>query len=188
MRLWGTIDDPTGNNKPAYANTSNTTSNSTIYGTTANTVGHYGSVFGVSRGETANTTNDEKGVQHAGWVSQKKIAGGILRLDVMNSGNLINVVTASGFVNFANNANAAGDLADQTVANASYSVVANVLSITIKNRGAYMLPPTATIANSNASIRVTLSDRAGRRKYETLVSMKGLTGDDTKDNYWFPGS
>ena len=143
MRLWGNIDDPTGNNKPLYANTSNTTSNSSINGTSANTVRRYGSVFGVSKGEFPNTA--EKGIQHTGWVSQKVIQGGILRIDVTNP--TVIVATQSGFLSFANNANAAGDLATKRLANASYSIVANTLSVTLKDRGLFGLVPTAFIAN-----------------------------------------
>lgn len=184
MRLWGNIDDPTGNNKPAYANTSNTTSNSSINSTAANTL--YPAVYGVSKGEMANT--NEKGVQHAGWVSQRVISGSVLRIKSLDTGNLVNIASATGFITFTNNANASGDMATVTNANASFTITANVLSITIKNGGEYKLPPSASITNVTSNLAVTMTDRTGVRKYETLVAMKGLTGDDTKDNFWFPGS
>lgn len=186
MRLWGNIDDPTGNNKPAYANTSNITSNSSINGVAANTL--YPAVYGVSKGETANTLTYEKGVQHAGWVSQKVVSGSVLRIKSTDAGNLVNIATATGFITFTNGANSAGDMATVTNANASFTITANVLSITIKNGGEYRIPPTASITNVTSNLAVTMTDRTGVRKYETLVAMKGLTGDDTKDNFWFPGS
>ena len=58
MSLWGNLDNATGNDKPLYANTSLTTSSSTINGAKANTVKYYGVVAGVSvtEEERSNTT------------------------------------------------------------------------------------------------------------------------------------
>lgn len=77
MSLWGNKDYPTSNNKPLFANTSTTTSSSTINGTAANTNQYYGVVVGVSATEqnspvTASNTHPA----HAGWVSLKFGTGG----------------------------------------------------------------------------------------------------------------
>jgi hypothetical protein len=75
--LWGNIDYQSGNNKPKFANTSNTYIGSTsIGGSKANTSKYWGWVHGVSVTEAANTTGDGKKVAHAGWVSQKIGTGG----------------------------------------------------------------------------------------------------------------
>lgn len=76
MSVWGNKDHVTGNNKPLYANTTNTTSSSTINGTAANTAAYYGIVVGVSPGEMSNVATFALRPQHAGWVSLKVGTGG----------------------------------------------------------------------------------------------------------------
>ena len=68
MPLWGNIDYLSGNNKPKFANTTNTWSKSTIHGDgyTANTDTYYGVMFGVSTTEKNASTEGAK-VVHPGW-------------------------------------------------------------------------------------------------------------------------
>ena len=77
MSLWGNKDYATSNNKPLYANTSTTTSSSTINGAAANTDQYYGVVVGVSATEQGSpVTASNTQPAHAGWVSLKFGTGG----------------------------------------------------------------------------------------------------------------
>lgn len=184
MSLWGNVDYPSGNQKPVFANTSNTTSNSTINGTTANVV--YGIVYGVSATEAATT--EGKKTAHAGWVGQKVGTGPITSVSITNGGT----VNASGFIivtDGAINAQGAG-------ANIAYTVnttTNTINSVTLVSGGAgytnvAALTYTVTGANlAQPTLAFTLGGRAGRIQYETIVAMGSISGDDPKDNVYFTG-
>jgi len=194
MPLWGNIDYASGNQKPVFANTSNAYSNSTINGVSANTVGRYGNMYGVSAQESQNVRSDQ-GVT-AGWVSQKIGTGPIATITINNPGAGYN---ANGFLIITNNSSIAGAVSGGANANIAFFVSANansqlnvITSVVINNPGdSFALPPTLTANGSNlvaASFTLTLGGRAGRRQYETIVAMGSITGDDgAKDNVFFVG-
>ena len=91
--LWGNKDYPSGNQKPLYANTTLTTSKSTINNGVANTNKYYGAVAGVSAGEQTRATAAPK-PQHAGWVSLKVGTGPITAVSVGAGGSGIIFITA----------------------------------------------------------------------------------------------
>lgn len=159
MSLYGNQDNATGNNKPKYANTS--------------------SVMGVSATEAANTLGDGSKIAHAGWVQQTIGTGPIESITIDTAAS----AAGNGFVSFSGGGGSG--------ANASFTVDANsnVNSVTVLAGGSdYTSAPTATIANSNTVLSVVVGGRAGRRFYETLVAAGSITGDDTADNTYFPGT
>jgi hypothetical protein len=198
MSLWGNLDGITGNNKPVYANTSYRISNSTINGSKANTSKYYGAVYGVSATEQANTLAIADGhhSQHAGWVSQKIGTGPVATIAIANGGQGYN---AAGFLTISGGGDGTINVS-YTIANSlnsmqSYSSNARqntIATITINNSGAgFNVAPTVIAGGSNiapASFTVALGGRAGRVQYETLVAMGSMTGDDTGDNKYFPGT
>jgi hypothetical protein len=196
MSLWGNLDGITGNNKPKYANTSYRISNSTINGSAANTAKYYGAVYGVSATEAANTLVDGGKTAHAGWVSQKIGTGPVATISIANGGQGYN---AAGFLTISGGGDGTINVS-YTIANSlnsmqSYSSNARqntIASITINNPGAaFNVAPTVIAGDSNiapASFTVALGGRAGRVQYETLVAMGSMTGDDTGDNNYFPGT
>jgi hypothetical protein len=196
MSLWGNLDGITGNNKPKYANTSYRISNSTINGSAANTAKYYGAVYGVSATEAANTLVDGGKTAHAGWVSQKIGTGPVATISIANGGQGYN---AAGFLTISGGGDGTINVS-YTIANSlnsmqSYSSNARqntIASITINNPGAaFNVAPTVIAGGSNiapASFTVALGGRAGRVQYETLVAMGSMTGDDTGDNKYFPGT
>lgn len=162
MALWGNNDNATGNNKPLYSNTATT--------------------FGVSVTEAANTSGDGQKIAHSGWVKQTIGTGGVSAITIGTAG----AGYSNGFVAFSGGGG--------TGANASYVVNAsgNITSIIINNAGSgYTSAPTARAVGSNtaaATLTATVGGRAGRVSYETLVATGSITGDDTADNTYFPGT
>lgn len=176
MSLWGNLDNATGNNKPKYSNTATT--------------------YGVSVTEAANTLVDGPKVAHSGWVKQTIGTGPIISVAIANSGTGIN---ASGFLTVSGGGGANGNVS-YTIANSqntlqsfssnpAWNVVA---SVTINNPGdGYTSAPTITYTGANTirpQFTVTVGGRAGRRFYETLVATGSITGDDSNDDTYFPGT
>lgn len=196
--LWGNKDYATGNNKPVYANTTYLISNSTINGSKANTAKYYGAVWGVSATEQANTLARADGhhSQHAGWVSQKIGTGPVASINITNGGQGYN---ANGFLTISGGGDATINVR-YTIANSlntlqSFSSNArlnSIASITIVNPGAgFNVAPTVIAGGANivaATFAVTLGGKAGRVQYETLVAMGSMTGDNSADDKYFPGT
>lgn len=162
MALWGNNDNATGNNKPLYSNTATT--------------------YGVSVTEAANTTGDGPKVAHSGWVKQTIGTGSVTTVTISAAGTGY----SNGFVAFSGGGG--------TGANASFLTDANgnVVSVVINSGGSgYTSAPTAIATGTNtapATLAATVGGRAGRRHYETLVATGSITGDDTVDNTYFPGT
>lgn len=198
MSLWGNLDNETGNDKPLFANTSNSTSNSTINGTAANTNAYYGNMYGVSATEVA--ANPNKAV-HAGWVSQKIGTGPVASISITSGGSGINaagylLITDSSYLGQGAGFNASFTIANSQNTLQSYSTnsALNVInSITIVNGGSGFSNVTALNVRTNGSnttwpnLSITLGGRAGRMNYETIVAMGSITGDDPLDNVYFSG-
>jgi hypothetical protein len=197
MSLWGNLDGITGNNKPKYANTTYRISNSTINGSKANTAKYYGAVYGVSATEAANTLVDGDKVAHAGWVSQKIGTGPIASVTVVNGGQNYN---SAGYIVVSGGGDGTVNLA-YTIANSrntlqtysSNSYWNTIASVVVVNGGAgFNVAPTLVANGPNsanfATFSVALGGRAGRVNYETLVAMGSMTGDDTGDDKYFPGT
>lgn len=196
MSLWTNLDGATGNGKPLYANTSPSSSSSTINGSAANSAAYYGNVWGVSATEAGNTLADGKKVAHAGWVSQKIGTGPVASIAITDGGQGYN---AAGFLTISGGGDGTINVA-YTIANSqntleSYSSNARlnaIATVTIVNGGAgFNVAPTVIAGGANispAAFSVTLGGRAGRVNYETLVAMGSMTGDDTADNKYFPGA
>lgn len=199
MSLWGNLDNATGNDKPLFANTSNSTSNSTINGTVANTNAYYGNMYGVSATEHQNTTRHDG--SHAGWVSQKIGTGPVASISITSGGTGIN---AAGYLLISDNSylgQGAGFNASFSIANSqntlqTYSTNSawNVInSITIVNGGSGFSNVSALNVRTNGSnttwpnLSITLGGRAGRFTMETIVAMGSITGDDPLDNVYFSG-
>lgn len=182
MPLWGNRDLASGNQKPVFANTSPTTSSSTINGAAANTAKYYGNVWGVSATEEANTQGDGPRNTHAGWVSQKIGTGPVTGLNISVNG----AGYSAGFLSITGGGGSG--------ANASFTVngSGNVTSVTLNSGGSgYTSAPTVIVPGSNtaiATIIATVGGRAGRRQYETLVAMGSITDDNAADNTYFPGT
>jgi len=194
--LWGNNDYATGNNKPLYANTSPSSSLSTINPGVANTAKYYGNVWGVSATEAANTLGDGPKVAHAGWVSQKIGTGPLATITVANTGTGIN---AAGFLSITggggSGANASYAIANSQNTLQSYSTnpAWNVVaSVTINDPGSgYTGAPTVVYVGANTvrpQFTATAGGRAGRVQYETLVAMGSIAGDNSADDSYFPGT
>ena len=198
MSLWTNIDGVTGNGKPLYANTSPSTSTSTINGTAANTAAYYGNVWGVSAAEQANTLAQADGhhSQHAGWVSQKIGTGPIKAITITNGGQGYN---SAGFLTVSNGGDSTVNIS-YTIANSQNSLQSfssnarlnAIATVTIVSNGAgFNVAPTVIAGGANispASFSITLGGRAGRINYETLVAMGSMTGDNPADDKYFPGT
>jgi hypothetical protein len=198
MSLWGNIDYVSGNNKPVYANTTHSISNSTINGNKANTSKYYGAVWGVSATEQANTQARADGHHpaHAGWVSQKIGTGPVASITITNGGQGYN---SAGFLTISGGGDSTINVS-YTIANSlntlqSFSSNARlntIATITIVNGGAgFNVAPTVIAGGANivpATFAVTLGGRAGRVSYETLVSMGSMTLDNSADDRYFPGT
>lgn len=162
MSLNGNLDGVTGNSKPKYANTS--------------------SVYGVSATEAANTLGDGNKVAHAGWVQQTIGTGPVTGFTIVTPGSGY----TAGFLTITGGGG--------TGANASFTVdgSGNVATVVVRAGGSgYTSAPTVAVPGTNtsiASVTATVGGRAGRRFYETLVAMGSVTGDDTNDNTYFPGT
>jgi hypothetical protein len=176
MSLWGNLDNETGNNKPKYSNTAST--------------------YGVSVTEEANTLGDGSKVAHSGWVKQTLGTGPIVSITITNAGTGIN---SSGFLTISGGGGANGN-ASYTIANSQNTLQTystnpawNVInSITINNPGdGYTSAPTITYTGANTTLpqfTATVGGRSGRRFYETLVATGSITGDDSNDDTYFPGT
>lgn len=200
MSLWGNLDNATGNQKPLFANTSLTTSNSTINGTAANTVKYYGIVAGVSVTEEERANSLPQHPTHAGWVSLKVGTGPISKITAtggtgINASGFLIVTDGSSLGKGANvnisftTANSQNTLQVFST-NSAWNTIgtltivnggdgfSNVSAITVRTNGANTSQPTFT---------VTLGGRAGRIQTETLIAMGSITGDDAADNVWYSG-
>lgn len=189
MSLWGNRDLASGNQKPVFANTSPTTSSSTINGSKANTAKYYGNVWGVSATEAAaNGSGDGGKMTHAGWVSQKIGTGFVKEIRIATAGVGYNVAADLIFTG-GGGSGATGTYTVTSNANAQLNVVTTV---TLTNGGSgYTSAPTITANGSNiaaATFEVDMGGRTGRRNYEVLVAMGSVTDDDTADNTYFPGT
>jgi hypothetical protein len=176
MSLWGNLDNPTGNQKPLFSNTSTT--------------------YGVSVTETANTLGDGPKVTHSGWVKQSIGTGSITSISINVAGTGINSV---GFLTISggggSNANISYTTANsqntlQTYSsNPAWNVIA---SLVINNPGdGFTSAPTVTFTGANITLPTfiaTVGGRAGRRFYETLVATGSITEDDSADDTYFPGT
>lgn len=200
--LWGNIDYPNSNQKPVFANTTNTTSNSVINGTSANTVKFYGIVAGVSADEEERSNNTPQHPTHAGWVSLKIGTGPVSAVAITSRGEGIN---ADGFIVVTDtNSDVTGSGANIsfTIANTqntlqTYSTNSawnGIGTLTVVNGGSgYSNVSKLTYAVSNAAnttqpvLSITLGGRAGRIQTETLVAMGSITLDAPSDNAYFTG-
>lgn len=176
MSLWGNLDNVTGNSKPKYSNTATT--------------------YGVSVTEAANNLVDGTKVAHSGWVLQTIGTGPILSVAIANAGSGIN---SSGFLTVSggggSNANISYAIANSQntlqpfSTNSAWNVVA---SVTLVSGGeGFTSAPTVLYTGANTirpQFTVTLGGRAGRRSYETLVATGSITGDDSNDDTYFPGT
>lgn len=200
MSLWGNLDHVSGNQKPVFANTSNSTSNSTINGTSANTDQYYGLMMGVSAGEMANSAGKPQIPQHAGWVSVKYGTGPVVSI-AASGGSGIN---AAGYLTFTDisahgqgkDANASFTIANSQNTLQTYSTNSawnTISTITVASGGSGWSNASAITIRTNGSnttlpsFTVTLGGRAGRIKTETIVAMGSITGDDPTDNVVFSG-
>jgi len=176
MSLNGNLDGVTGNSKPKYANTS--------------------SVYGVSATEAANTLGDGPKVAHAGWVLQTVGTGPLASITITNPGSGINAagfLTISGGGGTGANASYAIANSQNTLQSFSTNSAWNVVaSVVINSPGSgFTSAPTITYTGANTTrplFTATVGGRAGRRHYETLVAMGSVTGDDTNDDTFFPGT
>lgn len=161
MSLWGKTDHASGYQKPKYANTS--------------------SVFGVSATEAANTTGDGKKVAHSGWVKQTIGTGPVTALTISNAGGGY----SNGYLAFSGGS---GSGANGYI---RVNALGNVTSVVLSTKGSgYTSAPSVALpaGGTGGSVTATVGGRAGRRSYETLVAMGSITGDDTADNTYFPGT
>ena len=200
MSLWGNLDNATGNDKPLYANTSLTTSSSTINGAKANTVKYYGVVAGVSVTEEERSNTTAQHPTHAGWVSIKYGTGPIQSISV-SGGTGINAAGYLIITDTSAHGQGTGANISYTTANAqnalqSYSSNAQLNTfgtLTIVDGGSgYSNASALTIvtnktAISNGTFTAILGGRAGRIQTETIVAMGSITGDDPRDNVLFTG-
>ena len=165
--LWGNKDYPSGNQKPKFANTSNTTSNSSINGT--------GPVVG------ATITSRGSGINAAGF---------IVLTDTATDSTRNNYAVGSG-------ANISFTIANTQNTLQAYSTNAawnGIGTLTIVNGGSgYSNTSKLTYKVSNAAnitqpvLSITLGGRAGRIQTETLVAMGSITLDAPSDNAYFTG-
>ena len=202
MALWGNRDLASGNQKPVFANTSPSTSNSTINGTKANTAKYYGNMWGMSATEAANTNTSHISA-HAGWVSQKIGTGPIDNISILTRGTGINT---AGFLVITDSS----PLAQGTGVNISYTIAntANLLqasssnpalnginTITIVSVGSlysnasYLTTKVSVPANTTQpTFNIVLGGKGGRISYETIVAMGSMTDDNSADDTYFPGT
>jgi len=205
MPLWGNIDYLSGNNKPKFANTTNTWSKSTIHGNgyTANTDAYYGVMFGVSATEKNASTEGAK-VVHPGWVSQKIGTGPVASVDWTggtgyNSAGYI-LLTDTSVLGDGTGANISFTTMNSENTLQSYSTNANwnVISTITVNAGGTGWSDSGNVTYQyaalddgnpigNATFTFIFGGRAGRKNYETIVAMGSITGDDPRDNATFIG-
>lgn len=201
MTLWGNIDYDSGNNKPKYANTTNTTCNSTINGARANTDHCYGPVYGISPTEMENNYDSYQKPAHAGWTASKIGTGPVASITANGYGFGYNaagyfILTDTSALGKGSGANVGFTIANAQNIMQSYSTNAqlNVINtITVYNGGSgysenskismYLTQKGA----ANSGFSITLGGRGDRKNFETLVAMGSITGDDPRDNVYFAG-
>ena len=198
MTLWGNIDYMSGNLKPLFANTTNTTSNSVINGTTANVV--YGQVVGVSTLEQTRANGTPQAPTHAGWVSMKIGTGPAASISVsggtgINTGGYF-IITDNSLERTGSGANVSFSIANSQNIMQSYSANSNwnvINSIAVVSGGSgYSNASAITVltngtAIANATLGAILGGRAGRINTEVLVAMGSISGDNPTDNTYFTG-
>ena len=198
--LWGNKDYNTGNNKPLWANTSNSTSNSTINGTAANSYTYYGIVTGVSPGEMTASALADQHPQHAGWVSLKIGTGPIAAISAsggtgINAAGYLTITDTSPWGN-GRSANISFTIANSQNSLQGYSTnstLNTISTLTIVNGGLGYSNSSAITIRTNASnttlptFTIALGGRGDRITSETLVAMGTITQDDARDNVWFSG-
>lgn len=163
MAYWGNIDRQ--NNAPIFTtNAANGALGNAEFGT---------SVYGVDATEAAVA---DKGIA-PGWVKVKRGMGALSTVVITDGGTLYD--NADSFAVVADSgANVAGNV--ETDANGT------ITSVTISNYGGLFLStsPTVTITTSTGSdavLTATVTGRAGRIQYETLVAMNQITSDASDD-------
>lgn len=195
MPLWGNKDYATGNNKPLYANTTNTTAQSTINGAYANVM--YGIVAGVSATEETASAALPQHPQHAGWVSLK-IGSGPIKSVTATGGSGIN---AAGFLIITDPNGGTGANISFTIANSQNALQGSstnsswntISTMTVVSGGSGYTNAAAIVVRTNGSnttlptFTVALGGRGGRIQTETLIAMGSITEDDPKDNVYFSG-
>lgn len=200
MALWGNKDYPASNQKPVFANTTTTTSNSVINGTSANVV--YGTVAGVSATEMTTNATKIPVPQHAGWVANKIGTGPITSVTVGAGGSGIN---AAGFIVIADGSalgQGTGGNLSYTIANTQNTLQAystnsawnGVATVTVvnggslySNSGAITYNVSSTANTTQPTLTFVLGGRAGRIQTETLVAMGSVTLDAPSDNAFYSG-
>lgn len=178
MPLWGNLDNATGNNKPKYANVAST--------------------MGVSVTEKSNAQAIAAGniPPHSGWVKQTLGTGGITSITITSGGTGINAagyLTISGGGGTGANASYTTANSQNTMQSFSTNPAWNVVaSIVLNSPGTgYTSAPTITYVGANTTrpaLTAVMGGRTGRKFYETLVATGTITGDDTADNTYFPGT
>lgn len=189
--LWGNKDYPSGNQKPLFANTTLTTSTSTINDGVANTNKYYGAVAGVSAGEQSRANTKAPIPQHAGWVSLKVGTGPITKVSLTNAGSN---VFSNGFIKLTDGS-ALGTGANANISYTVNTVTNTIGSVTIVKGGdhwsnvqAISYNVTSYVANTKLpTLSITLGGRSGRITTETLVAMGTITLDAPSDNVFFAG-
>lgn len=201
MPLWGNTDAASGYQKPVFANTSNATVASTINGSVANTYAGYGNMVGISTNEKSNASGDGPKATHAGWVSQKIGTGPITGVTIVTkgaginaAGNLMLVDTSPHGQGVANISFTIANTLNVLEASSSNSTSNGLNTVTIVSSSGWSNASAFSVKVSNAAnttqptIALTLGGRAGRVNYETIVATGSITGDDTRDNQFFPGT
>lgn len=203
MTLWGSIEHASGNQKPVFANTSNATSSSTINGSIANTNAGYGNVIGISTNEKSNASGDGAKLTHSGWVSQKIGTGPVTAVAIATRGTGLNttgflVVTDTSVHGQGASLNVSYTIANTLnllQASSSLPSLNGINTVTIVSGGSgwsnatLMSVKVSDAANTTQpTFTFTLGGRAGRVSYETLVATGSITGDDPRDDGYFPGT
>ena len=186
--LWGNKDYSTGNNKPLWANTSNSTSNSTINRAAANTMKFYGIVAGVSATEqqAVQTATSTPHPQHAGWVSLKPGTGPITGITVtggtgINAAGYLTITDTSAWGN-GRSANISFTIANSQNSLQGYSTNSTLNTISTITPPANM-PLNAMylvyITNSGSGILTINATGLGsgiKTTYTSAVSVPATTG------------
>lgn len=199
MPLWG-LSDASSNVVKTVASSFNVGSgqtaqaanNTAMYGNTTPGDAAKGSgtyqmavgTFGVSAAEMANTSGENKKVNHAGWNVRRAFTGPVSAIAIANGGasytNTDLVKVSGGITNAAGTltTNSTGGLATVTLTTPGsgfLNVGASTVAITNSTGG--------TSAGSGGVLTFTLGGRAGRVTYETIVAMGSMsngTSDDTQ--------
>lgn len=181
MSLWKSSDANTSVPKFAPAITTRLsptqTNSNTLYGnvqTSAIVTNQAIGVFGANTAETGNATGEGKRLAHAGWVLRRAGSGPIA--SITGSGG--SGYGASGFLTITGG-NGPLSVTGNVAGNAAYTNTASGWTITINNGGLYANTPVVTgPGGTAATFTVTMTGRANRVHYETLVAMSSITGDD----------